>query len=258
MKQSYTNQTHQLTHALQKVTETEARIADQTASYRSEASSQARLIDLLEKRNEQSRARVEEVESEWENMVKTASEREDALNAAVEREKSRADRLEAVVEDLRATRGALDAPMAFSTNDADDNLPGPSSQANTSFSLSPAAGVAARLQKTGKSFTEVYAEYVTTQEELVKSQAERRRLEELLSQVLADLEERVCAVHNALLLFPHLPYRPPCLRSNVRTLSAPSRKQISWLINCLRRCWSAIGSSNRTLISTNELRLESN
>ena len=51
-----------------------------------------------------------------------------------------------------------------------------------------------RHQKGGKSFTEVYTEYVRQQAELAAQKQECQRLSECLAQILADIEERVSEV----------------------------------------------------------------
>ncbi|KZS93210.1 hypothetical protein SISNIDRAFT_104297 [Sistotremastrum niveocremeum HHB9708] len=187
VQETYGRQNQQLTQATQKVSQLEAQLADQAASFRSESANQERLIELLERRNEQARTRVQEVESEWETMVKTAEERESSLVADLERQKKRGDQLEAVVEELRAEKErAAEGELALLN---EETTPGVNRDRGF-FTLSPAAGVAARLQKSGKTFTEVYTDYVRIQGELAGSQSEARRLQDLLSQVLADIEER--------------------------------------------------------------------
>ena len=48
-----------------------------------------------------------------------------------------------------------------------------------------------RMQKSGKTFTEVYADYVRMQSELSMKTSEIDRLDRTLAEVLAELEERV-------------------------------------------------------------------
>lgn len=186
LQETYGRQNQQLTQATQKCSQLEAQLADQAAAFRSESANQERLIELLERRNEQARSRVQEVETEWETMVKTAEDRESTLVAEVERQKNRADQLEAVVEELRVEKERVaDGELALLREETTPQ------RDRGFFTLSPAAGVAARLQKSGKTFTEVYTDYVRIQGELAGSQSEARRLQDLLSQVLADIEERV-------------------------------------------------------------------
>lgn len=194
VQKAYNEKTRLLSDCMQKINDLEGRLTDQTSSYRMEFSNQARLIELLESRNAQARSRLEEVESEWGKMVHLAEERQSHLIVEIEREKSRGDRLESILEEVNAVKDGQDLALEQSGMRAQILSSG-----SPEFNLSPAASVAAKLQKTGKSFTEVYGDYITLQDELRKSHVERRRLEELMSQILADLEERVsrncvCAV----------------------------------------------------------------
>ncbi len=57
--------------------------------------------------------------------------------------------------------------------------------------LSPTVAMASRSQRSGKTFTEVYADYVRLQEEYAKKSAEYDHMDRTLSSVLAQIEERV-------------------------------------------------------------------
>jgi nucleoprotein TPR len=57
--------------------------------------------------------------------------------------------------------------------------------------LSPTVAMATRVQRSGKTFTEVYADYVQLQEEYAKKCAEYDHMDRTLSSVLAQIEERV-------------------------------------------------------------------
>jgi predicted nucleic acid-binding Zn-ribbon protein len=57
--------------------------------------------------------------------------------------------------------------------------------------LSETAAAASRLQKAGKSITQVYAEYAKIQKELIKEKSEVARLQECLNHIVAEFEQRV-------------------------------------------------------------------
>ena len=61
------------------------------------------------------------------------------------------------------------------------------------FGLSPNISMINRMQKSGKTFTEVYAEYVKMQGEIANKQRNIDHLQSSLSGVLAELEEAVCS-----------------------------------------------------------------
>lgn len=57
--------------------------------------------------------------------------------------------------------------------------------------LSPSAASASRAQRSGKSFSDVYAEYVQAKAELIKIKQENDRLKACLQEICADIEARV-------------------------------------------------------------------
>ncbi len=57
--------------------------------------------------------------------------------------------------------------------------------------LSTGLAMINRMQKTGKTFTEVYADYVRLQDEFVKKTIENERLDQALNNIMAEIEERV-------------------------------------------------------------------
>jgi nucleoprotein TPR len=64
-----------------------ARIAEQDATYASEVAGLRRLIEMIEAREAQSKAIVENVEQEWAAVNDLADRRESALREQVERER---------------------------------------------------------------------------------------------------------------------------------------------------------------------------
>jgi nucleoprotein TPR len=57
--------------------------------------------------------------------------------------------------------------------------------------LSPTVAMASRAQRSGRTFTEVYADHIRLQDEHAKKSAEYDRMARTLAQVLAQIEERV-------------------------------------------------------------------
>ena len=143
---------------------------------------------LLESRNEDARKRVEEVDEEWEKMVKAADEREGELKFKLEREREKVDALEGRVDDLRAV---IDKIGSGELPAGGDGSRAGTPNGHGSMVLSPTANLASRFQKSGRSFTDVYADYVRLQAELAAEKQESARLGDCLAQILADIEERV-------------------------------------------------------------------
>lgn len=62
-------------------------------------------------------------------------------------------------------------------------------------SLSPTAGMVDHMEKTGKSFSEVYADYLRLQRDLLKEQHERENLKDCLDEMVTDIEKNAPSVY---------------------------------------------------------------
>lgn len=147
-----------------------------------------RLVEMMEKREEERKRRVEEVERGLEEERAQAAEREEQLKEELQAERERCDNLEVRYGEMRE---ALERGTArFAPGDDAQGSPSP---VGSSFALSPSAQLAVRGQKNGRSYAEIYGEYVRMEEELVRERAESKRLSDCLAQILGDIEERVSA-----------------------------------------------------------------
>ncbi|GAA6059180.1 hypothetical protein JCM10212_005525 [Sporobolomyces blumeae] len=156
------------------------------ASFSAEMASMRRLVDLMEKREEERKKRVDEVEKALEEERNALADKEDEIRDQLLQERERADSLEARYEEMRE---ALERGNGH--REGSDFLPGtPGSIAGDSFALSPSAQLAVRGQKNGRSYAEIYGEYIKMEEELAKERSETKRLGEILAQILGDIEER--------------------------------------------------------------------
>ncbi|KAG2147462.1 uncharacterized protein EDB93DRAFT_1147386 [Suillus bovinus] len=199
LQSAHASQAHQLTQALARVQDLTVQLAEQEAAFTSEASGLRRLVNIMEEREKQAKEIVEGIEREWAGVGERAERREAALQAEVEKEKRareeaerKVDQLETVVE--RMNRGEL--PVASRGTP----VPGtPATPARNSaqaagmegmFGLSPTVAMVSRAQKTGKTFTDVYADYVRLQDEFAKKSSEYDHMDRTLSAVLAQIEER--------------------------------------------------------------------
>jgi nucleoprotein TPR len=194
MRKARQTQETQLEDALRRITELQTELTQQTTSFRAELETQKRLAELMDRRNEESRRRLEEIEQEWDSMVAKTTETEARLKEELSKERQRGDDLGNRLEELRLVTDTM-RPMEIGTPGApraSTPAPGtPGSIGSNSFFLSPAANLAIKLQKGGRSYTEIYADYVKVNEELVAQKEETRRLESALAQILTDIEERV-------------------------------------------------------------------
>ena len=197
LRNSHATQTRQLAQTLTRVQDLSARIGEQDATYASEVAGLRRLIEMVEAREAQSKAIVENVEQEWAAVNDRADRRESALRDQVEREQLRTEAAEARIEELervleKVNHGEFPVP-APGTSAPSTPARGPTDTLMQGMmSLSPTVAIASRAQRSGKTFTEVYADHVRLQDEYAKKCAEYDRMDRTLAQVLAQIEERVC------------------------------------------------------------------
>ena len=158
--------------------------------FATEMASMRRLVELMEKREAERKKRLEDVEKALEEERAAMQEREAELQDQLLSERERAEDLDARNADLRE---ALERGNAAARPAGEQNLgsPGAASNASGSFMLSPAGQLAVRGQKSGRSYAEIYGEYIKMEEELAAERLETKRLSEVLAQILADIEERV-------------------------------------------------------------------
>ena len=78
----YQAQSRQLSQTLEKVTDLQSQLAEQAASFRSEVATQSRLIELFERREEETKRRIETVDTEWEALLSRAAATEGQIGRA--------------------------------------------------------------------------------------------------------------------------------------------------------------------------------
>lgn len=182
---------------------------------------------MMEERETKAKEIVDTIEREWAGVGEKTERREAALRDQVENERKareeaekRTEQLEEVLE--RMNRGDLPAPGPRSLDFTTDGMMG----------LSPTVAMVSKAQRSGKTFTEVYADYVKLQDDFAKKCAEYDRMDTTLSAVLAQIEERVCRrCYLRLRCLLSLARRHLFYRSNGRNTSASSQKHLIWLHN---------------------------
>ncbi|KZT67236.1 hypothetical protein DAEQUDRAFT_729270 [Daedalea quercina L-15889] len=201
-------QTHQLTQALARVQSLQGQLAEQEATFSGEASGLRRLVEMMEAREAQAKAIVEGIEQDYAGVNERAGRREAALKDEIEEQRQRAEQAEKRAEELEAVMERLDRgefPMPSFSGEAllgtprtPARTPGTPSMVNGTpdflsqsiMGLSPTVAMASRVQRNGKTFTEVYADYVRLQEDYARKSAEFDNMDRTLSAVLAQIEER--------------------------------------------------------------------
>lgn len=208
LQNSHTSQSHQLSQSLQKVQDLTGQLADQEAKYSSEAANLRRLIQVMEEREARTKELVDGIEREWEGLGFSSAEREQKLKKELDDEIQKNEILEKRLEEMKVimdkiNRGEFPIPDVAQEQSASRRASAIGTS-NVSFSgdelagLSPGLAMINRMQKSGKTFTEVYADYVRLQDELAKASSENLRLDRVLAEVLAEIEERVSGVANGI------------------------------------------------------------
>ncbi|KAF7966386.1 hypothetical protein HWV62_38881 [Athelia sp. TMB] len=192
LQSQHLTQSHQLTQALGKVRDLTGQLAELETTYESEASGLRKLVTMMEDREARQKESVDAIERDWAGVGERAQRREAALLEEIEREKrakeearAKVDQLESVLD--KVGRGELPMPGR--------GLPGTPARTSDHLTegmmgLSPTVAMASKAQRTGKTFTEVYADYVRLQDDYAKKSAEYDHMDRTLGEVLAQIEER--------------------------------------------------------------------
>ena len=162
---------------------------------------------MMEEREAEARAIVDGLEKDYASVGERADRREAVLREDIENQRQRAEEAERRVAELQAVldrmdRGEFPIP-AFGGSASNPSTPArgistpvrgsdtPDIPSHGIFGLSPTVAMASRAQRGGKSFTEVYSDYVKLQEDFARKCAEYDHMDRTLQSVLAQIEERV-------------------------------------------------------------------
>jgi nucleoprotein TPR len=194
LQSTHASQIHQLQEHMQRVQDLTGQLAEQEATYTGEISGLKRLVAMLEARGEQAAKIVSDIENQWAGVGEVAERREATLREEIARERqareeaeARVDRLETVLQRLET--GELPVPSAS----AAPGTPGRDIVAESISAgiISPTVALASKVQRGGKTFGQVYQDYVQLQQELAIRNAEYDRMERTLTEVLNEIEQRV-------------------------------------------------------------------
>ncbi|KIJ29666.1 hypothetical protein M422DRAFT_268888, partial [Sphaerobolus stellatus SS14] len=160
----------QLNAALEKVNNLQDQLAEEGSAHKSQAEVQARLIQLLEKRNAEAKKRVEEVDREWDRTICEHQEREDRLKEQLQRERERADRLDSNLTRILESSEGIGAASATS--------PEPSASAT----------IVAGFMK-GTKLSDIFDENRRMKDELQKLKVENVRLMDTTTELISKVQE---------------------------------------------------------------------
>ncbi|KAJ3573187.1 hypothetical protein NP233_g2600 [Leucocoprinus birnbaumii] len=197
LQTAHSTQSHQLTQALSKVQDLTGQLAEQETKFANEAGGLKRLVTLMEEREKQAKEIVENLENEWAGVGQKAEAREAVLKEEIEKERRGREQAEKRIKNLEnvlegVNRGELPLPGRGSLPGTPMRTPGtPGDPFNDALmGLSPTVAIASRSQKSGKTFTEVYTEFVKLKEDYAKKVMEYDHMERTLESVLAQIQER--------------------------------------------------------------------
>jgi nucleoprotein TPR len=183
-----------LTEALARNRDLQSNEAANTRAFQEEMQVCKDLLAQYEKIADEAKTRVAEIEKEEEHIRRELSRREESLLTQTERERERAETSERKVEELeevlqRVQTGELSMAETSFTQGRMSMSPGPAGM--SSLMLSPTASIVSKLQRGGRSITEVYADYVRLQKELQQEKQEKARLETTLNDIFNEIQDRV-------------------------------------------------------------------
>ncbi|CAO1622195.1 unnamed protein product [Sympodiomycopsis kandeliae] len=224
LEQAFEENTSRLSEVVREKEQLVNRLATQEESFRREVETKDRLSALLERRAEDSQRRVEQVEGAWERVLEERREQEEDLRqelqeqiAKVEEVQREKEEIQIALDRLAESQGIDTTPR--STNDFDpaasqsassstgapDATPGSPFQTprrpfansvglgSSIFSqpafASPTAALASSMQRSGKTFTEVYTSLSRTEEELRRERLENKRIRDILTKVMDDMRK---------------------------------------------------------------------
>lgn len=193
LQSAHSTQSHQLTQALGKVRDLTGQLAELETTYESEASGLRRLVTMMEAREARQKETVDAIERDWAEVGEKAERREAVLKEEIEKEKRGKEDARRKVEQLESLldkvgRGELPVPGRGSATPSRST---PDPVMDGMMGLSPTVAMASKAQRSGKTFTEVYADYVRLQEDYAKKSAEFDHMDRTLADVLTQIEERV-------------------------------------------------------------------
>lgn len=200
LQSTHNAQSLQLTQALSRIQDLNSRIAEQEAEFSTEIAALRRLNQKMEERDLENKKIVDGIERQYEEIGERAERREATLREEIDAQRERALKAEKKVAEMqkimdRMDRGDFPLPSAPGTPARGPATPArngiPDFLTQGMMGLSPTVAMASRAQKGGKTFTEIYADYMKLQEEFKEKSLEYDHMERTLSAVLAQIEERV-------------------------------------------------------------------
>ncbi|KAJ8326896.1 Protein mlp1 [Batrachochytrium dendrobatidis] len=174
----------------EKCKETDSRLILLEKQFKSEMISQKRLTELYQNKSQELADQI----SELENLLRETESRIDQLQQEHHQIQDKLrDDLEQSSQNVERLQKELDCTTekleTLSTHPAESSYQDPMGE------LSSTAMALSKTQKSGKSMTDIISEYHDLKAQLVRSQFEEERLNEMVQHIMAELEERAPMLH---------------------------------------------------------------
>ncbi|KAF7299642.1 hypothetical protein HMN09_00969600 [Mycena chlorophos] len=185
LQSSSSAQSHQLNQALTRIQDLTGQLAEQENNFAAETQNLNRLVAAMQAREARTKEVVDGIEDQMNSVHDKADRREASLKEDLRQEREAREEAEKRIEQLEEVverMGRGDLPVG-----------GPRAAALLAdgiADISPTVAMVSKAQKTGKTFTEVYTDYVRLQEDYTKKCTEYDRMDQTLSAVLSQIEER--------------------------------------------------------------------
>ncbi|KAJ3351612.1 hypothetical protein HDU83_008767 [Entophlyctis luteolus] len=163
------------------LSESQEKNANDSRAFRTEMATQKRLTEVF-------RQQVDELSGKYNENLEAIREAQSALEVMSDRLNVAEDNAAQLQNELEE-KSALITELEKQLEAVNKSIEGTIS--NDLSVVSPAAQAALMLQKSGKSFTQIFVEYTKLQDENFIMNTEVERLKENLAEVLADINERV-------------------------------------------------------------------
>jgi nucleoprotein TPR len=210
LQSAYDSTLARLDEATREKSELRQRLVEQEGAFKSEMGTQQRLSALMEQQKDNAERRLADIEEQWEQVLAQHADREQALRQDIANQQEERDEIIREKEEIQQALDRLAESVGIDTNgyqigatngDETASVVSTSTPKRPAFHLpdnsavmSPTAALAAKVQKSGKSFTQIYADLARSEEELRREKTENRRLVGVLEQVMADLHDRAPAL----------------------------------------------------------------
>ncbi|KAJ3025016.1 UNVERIFIED_CONTAM: hypothetical protein HDU68_007564 [Siphonaria sp. JEL0065] len=237
LKEKSSNNDSRISDLVSKLQESESRFIQSQEAFQTELNMQQSLANLYKSKSEEYAQRMQEC---LQSAHASQEEMDQAIRARIASEQS--------CVDLRRELAKRDERIDLLTSQVETLKQNGSSALSV---LNPASQAAMSHQKSGKTFTEIYAEYSELKEENLRLKSETFRLNENLNSIVADINERAPIIKQAITDKRNLTKEVARLTSQLEE-SQLQQKTSQESIASLHTQLNSLKSKNRNVITENQ------